>query len=137
MFKHSLFYRLLSSSLLLGWLVSAPEEERVDYISPSYTYQVSSRLLGILLNILYKVGGTLRRLGDGSIAGRNLLGFLGILVFCYFIFDLACHDYGLRRTIIETILALGGLSMLFRREISGWGQGSLILSFFHWWARSD
>ncbi len=137
MFKYSLFYRLLSSSFILGWLVSSPEEEQIDYISPSYSYRFSSRLMEALLDILYKIGTALRKLGEGSIAGQDFLGFLGILLFFYFTFDLALNDYSLRRTIMEAVLALGGFAMPLRRKVPGLGQGSLILSFFRWWGRTD
>ncbi len=137
MFKHSLIYRLLSSSLTLGWMVSAQEEEQKDYISLSYGYRLSSRLLNPLLNILYRLGDALRKLGECSIAGQDLLGFLGILVFFYFTFDLALNDYSLRRTIMEAVMAGGGLTMPLIRKNPGIWQGSLILSFFRWWETSD
>ncbi len=137
MFKHSLIYRLLSSSFMLGWLVSAPEEEQTDNISHSYSYRWSSRLMEALTDILYKIGDTLGKLGEGSIAGQDLLGFLGILVFFYFTLDLALNDYSLRRTVMESVLALGGFSMPLLRKVPGLGQGSLILSFFRWWGRTD
>ena len=137
MFKHSLFYKLLSSSLTLGWLVSAPEEEQKDYIRPSYSYQYSSKLVDFILDILYKIGDVLRKLGQGSIAGQDLLGFFGILVFFYFTFDLALNDYSLRRTLMEIIVALAGLALPLLRKAPGIRQGSLLLSFFRWWEESD
>ncbi len=137
MFKHSLTYRLLSSSLILGWLVSASEEEQTDYITPSHTYRWSRRVLDAVLDLLYRMGDTLRRLGEGSKIGQNLLGFLGILIFCYFILDIAWNDYSLRRILLEGVIAGGGLSLLWISKIPGLWQGSLILSFFRWWGRTD
>ncbi len=137
MFKHSLFYKLLSSSLILGWLVSAPEEEQKDYMRPSYSYRFISRLMDVLLDILYRMGDTLRKLTQCSIAGQDLLGFIGILVFFYFTFDIALNDYSLRRTIIEVLIALAGLGMPFIRKAPGIWEGSLIIACFRWWETSD
>ncbi len=137
MFRHSLFYRLLSSSLIMGWLVSDPEEERADYISSSCLYHVSNRVLEAGLRVLYKIGDSLRQIAAGGIAGRDLAGFLGILIFFYLVMDIAFHDYSLRRNLIETALALGGLSIPLWRKIPGLWSGSLVVSFFRWWGNTD
>lgn len=137
MFKHSLFYRLLSNSFILGWLFSNPEEEEADYITSSYVYRLSHRVVEAILEPLYKIGRWVGKMAAGSMVVRHLPLILGILVFLYFSIDIAINDYGLRRILMEMLLALMGLSIAMLIRIPGLGQGSWIFSFFRWWGKTD
>ena len=137
MFKHSLFHRLLSNSFFLGWLFSNPGEKESDYITSSYAYRLSHRVVEAVLRLLYKMGGFLRKAAAGSLMGQHLPLVLGTLVFLYFIVDIAINDYGLRRSLMEIAIALMALSLALLSRFPGLGQGSWIFSFFRWWGKTD
>ncbi len=137
MFKHSLFHRLLRNSFFLGCLFSNPGENENDYITSSYTYRLSHRVLEAILNLLYKVGGFLRNITAGSLVGQHLFLMVGILIFLYFCGDIAINDYGWRRSLVELILGITALAIALLKNFPGLGQGSLIISFLSWWGKSD
>jgi uncharacterized protein YacL len=137
LFKHSLFYRLLSNSFILGWLFSCPEEEEADFITSSYAYRLSHWVVEAILKILYKIGCWVQRMAVGSVVGKHMSLIVGTLVFLYFSVDIAINHYELRRSLIEMAIALIGLSMAMYLRFPGLWQGSLLLSFFRWWAKTD
>ncbi len=137
MFKHSIIYRLLSSSWLLGWMVSGLQEDKRDYYSGSYVGRFSNRIIEAVLQVLYRSGDAVRKAIKGSIVFGNFPGVLGILILGYFVFDLTINNYGILRTLIEIALALSGLFLLLLNYIPGLWQGSLLGAFFHWWGKTD
>ncbi len=137
MLKHSLFYRLLSNSFTLGWLFAKPEAESADYITSSYTYKLSHRVVEALLKPLYKMAWFIGQRAAESWVRRNLLLLVGLLIFLYFSSDIAINHYGLRRSLIELIIALMGLGLALLAKFPGIGQGSWFFSFFRWWGETD
>ena len=134
--ENSIIYRAISGSWFLGWLVSTPEE-RSDYYTYSYAYRLSNRWLSSLTRYMQRGVRFLTDQGKASIVISNPLGFMGLLLFFYFGFDLSLNDYDLKRTLIEILLMITGLLLPLLKSCPGIYRGSIIYRFCSWWTRTD
>lgn len=134
--ENSIIYRAISGSWFLGWLVSIPGE-RSDCYSNSYAYRLGNNLAKFLTRYLQRLGRVLIAQGKTSAFITNPAGFVGLLVFFYFGFDLSLNDYGLKRTLIEILLMITGLLLPALKPYPGIYRGSIIYRFCSWWTGTD
>ena len=106
-FKNSVLYKIIAGSWFFGWLVATPGV-RPEYYAHSYAYRLSNSLLNYLTGCLQHLGRFLNNQGKTSLLINNPPGFIGVLIFFYFGFDLSLNDYGLQRTIRERFLVIVG-----------------------------
>lgn len=135
-FENSVIYKVISGSWFLGWLVSTPED-RTDYYTYSYAYRISNSLVTFITDYLQRLGRFLNTQGKTSLIINNPVGFIGLLMFFYFGFDLSLNDYGLKRTLMETLLMIIGLLLPLLKSCPGIYQGSIIYRFLNWWGKTD
>lgn len=133
MFRYSWIYRLMAGSFFLGWLVSSPAEVTTDTKSGSVLAPAARQGGNAFLQWLYRCGAGLRRGGQGSWILSHWLGLLGIFILAYGLWRLAIGA-GLR---IPLVLILAGIVLSVLQFIPGAGKGSLFLSLFRWWSRTD
>jgi len=135
-FENSLIYKVISGSWFLGWMVSTPGEHP-QYYTYSYAYKLSNSLVRSLTVCLQRLGRFLLVQGKTSLIINNPIGFVGLLMFFYFGFDLSLNDYGLKRTLSEALLMVVGLLLPLVKSFPGIYQGSIIYRFLNWWAKTD
>lgn len=135
-FENSFTYKIISGSWFLGWLVSTPED-CPNYYAQSIVYQISNRLIVTITRCLEPLGRFLNDQGKTSLVVNNPFGFIGLLILIYFGFDLGLNDYGVKRTLIEILLAISGLLMLFLKPYGTIWQGSIIYRSFNWWIKTN
>ncbi len=133
MFRYSWTYRLLAGSWFLGWLVSSPAEVTKDIKSGSVLALSARRGSNAFRYWLYRCGTTLYKWFSGSIILSHGLGLLGIFIMVYGLWRLAIGA-GLR---IPLVLILAGIALSVLEFIPGARQGSIFLSLFRWWSRTD
>lgn len=134
--ENSIVYRILAGSWFLGWLVDAPGEIS-QHIKYSFSYRLADNFIKLVQKLLNRAGNSLKQHENKSLAVKNPLGFLGLLVFFYFASDLVINDYGLKRTIIEIALAAAGILLTLLKIVPGIWTGSIMYRFFAWWTRTD
>jgi len=134
--KHSIIYKIFAGSWLFGWLISTPED-RSHYYQSSLIYNLTRKLLEIVVGLIYSWGKVFRKYEPTSLVAINPAGFVGLLLFFYFGFDLVLHDYDFYRTIIEIWLVIAAVLMVFSKILPGIWQGSLIYRIPEWWSSRD
>jgi hypothetical protein len=133
MFRYSWTYRLLAGSWFLGWLVSAPAEATKDIKSGSVLAPAARRRSNALKQWYYRCGDVLYQWFSGSIILSRWLGLIGIFILVYGLWRLVIGA-GLR---IPLVLILAGIALSVLQFIPGAGKGSIFLSLFRWWSRTD
>lgn len=135
-FENSLIYKIISGSWFFGWMVSTPEEH-TEYYTCSYAYKLSNSLVHALTASLQRLGRFLVKQGKTSLVINNPMGFIGLLMFFYFGFDLGLNDYGLKRTLCEVVLMVVSLLLPLIKSFPGIYQGTIIYRFLNWWTNTD
>lgn len=135
-FENSIIYKVISGSWFLGWLVSTPEEHP-EYYTYSFAYRLSNSLVRCLTACLQRLGRFLLTQGKTSLIINNPIGFIGLLMFFYFGFDLSLNDYGLKRTLMETLLMIAGLLLPLLKSYPAIYRGSIIYRCCNWWVKTD
>lgn len=133
---NSVCYRALAGSWLLGWLVRAPEDRSQVFLT-SIAYKLSRSCLDRLAAGLQHLGKPINRVSQGSFLVQNPLGFLGLLMFFYFGFDLMINQHSLLRTLLEYLLLISGLLLPFIAPRPGVWEGSLAGRLLGWWRRTE
>lgn len=134
--KNSLVYRLCAGSWVIGWLFAPPDQESV-YYDGSRACTATGAIGNVTARVLQKAGAAVKRVESGSLLVNRPAGFLGMLLFFYFSFDLVLHDYALTRAVLESALALTGLLMALLYHWPGLWQGTLAYRLWHWWQDTD
>ena len=132
MFRYSWTYRLLAGSWFLGWLVSAPAQVK-DINSGSVLIAATRRAGDVLRQWFYRCSNVLYQWFSGSIILPRWLGLIGIFILLYGLCRLVIGA-GLR---IPLVLILAGTALSVLQFIPGARQGSIFLSLFRWWSRTD
>ncbi len=132
MFRYSWTYRLLAGSWFLGWLVSAPAQVK-DINNGSVLASATRRGSDVLRQWFYRCGDILHQWFSASIILSRWLGLIGIFILVYGLWRLVIGA-GLR---IPLVLILAGIALSMLQFIPGAGQGSIFLSLFRWWSRTD
>lgn len=133
MFRYSWTYRLLAGSWFLGWLVSAPAEVPQDIKSGSVLAPAAQRGSNALGQWLYQCGNVVYKWFSGSRSLSHGPGLVGIFILVYGLWRLVIGA-GLR---IPMVLILAGIALSVLQFIPGARQGSIFLSLFRWWSRTD
>ncbi|MBC7076496.1 MAG: hypothetical protein H5T98_10650 [Syntrophomonadaceae bacterium] len=133
--QNSTVYKMLAGSCFFGWLVVYPEDKshRFRY---SIVWKVTNWLINGVVGLLQYAGKFLKQQGNSSLVINNPSGFLGLLAFFYFAFDLVLNDLTALRAAVETALAAGGLLMLLVKPVPGIWRGSVIFKVLNWWERT-
>lgn len=134
--QNSLIYRLGAGSWLMGWLFAPPGQEK-PYYEGSKVYGAILTMTTAAVRWLQKVGAAAKKLETGSILVKNPIGFLGMLLFFYFAFDVVLHQYVLTRKALEIMLALAGLFLTLLHHWPGLWQGTLVYRLLKWWQDTD
>lgn len=136
MFKHSIFYRLLSNSWFLSWMVSSSTPDSKDLYSSSYIYRLTKTAGLFVLNTLHKIGDYLNQRQLAEFTINRLITLVGILMIFFGIFHIAGNRTP-SSIIVDLSAALVGVVIIISRVRPGIWEGSWFLSAIRWWSRTD
>ncbi|MGR6837143.1 hypothetical protein [Syntrophomonas erecta] len=132
--QHSFVFKILAGSWFLGWLF-APPADRSQVFAGSWFYRGSAWLVQALVKGLYRIGQPINRLASSSYLIQNPVGFIGLLVFFYFITDIIINpEANVPASLVIAFLAIV-IPLLVKAP--GIGKGTLIYRLFKWWIRTE
>jgi len=136
--RFSFLRRLMEGSFFLGWLVS---DNRVlaagrDLTATSICCRTADKALEAVMRPLYRLGGRLAPVFEGSLLISRPFSALGILLMLAAL-ALAAKSRGFFGYTAAGALFLAGTGMIRARDFSRLAKGSLVFSLLSWWNHTD